>query len=99
VGAKAQFMMANFDRVIQGAANAANQAKMEVDSQLTLMVSCVGRKLVMKNRTEEELEAVTDTLGNSTYFGFYSNGEICPTSEGHSTLHNQTMTITTISEV
>ena len=99
VGAKAQFMMANFDRVIQGAANAANQAKMDVDSQLTLMVSCVGRKLVMKNRTEEELEAVTDTLGSSTYFGFYSNGEICPTSEGHSTLHNQTMTITTISEV
>jgi hypothetical protein len=53
----------------------------------------------MKNRTEEELEAVMDTLGNSTYFGFYSNGEICPTPEGHSTLHNQTMTITTLSEV
>jgi hypothetical protein len=99
IGAKAQFMMANFDRVIQGAANAANQAKLEMGSQLTLLVSCVGRKLVMKNRTEEELEAVTDTLGNSTYFGFYSNGEICPTTEGHSTLHNQTMTITTLSEV
>jgi hypothetical protein len=99
IGAKAQFMMANFDRVIQGAANAANQAKMDIAAQLTLMVSCVGRKLVMKNRTDEELEAVIDTLGNSTYFGFYSNGEICPTPEGHSTLHNQTMTITTLSEV
>ena len=66
---------------------------------LTLMVSCVGRKLVMQNRTEEEIEAVADTYNDeSTFCGFYSNGEICPTTDGVNSLHNQTMTITTFKE-
>lgn len=101
VGSKVQFMMANFDRVIESAANAASISRINENEypDLTLMVSCVGRKLVMQNRTEEEIEAVADTFNEeSTFCGFYSNGEICPSTDGVNSLHNQTMTITTFKE-
>jgi hypothetical protein len=101
VGSKVQFMMANFDRVIESASNAASKSRIHEDENpdLTLMVSCVGRKLVMQNRTEEEIEAVAETYNDeSTFCGFYSNGEICPTTDGVNSLHNQTMTITTLKE-
>lgn len=101
VGSKVQFMMANFDRVIDSASNAASKSQISENEypDLTLMVSCVGRKLVMQNRTEEEIEAVADTYNDeSTFCGFYSNGEICPTTDGVNSLHNQTMTITTFKE-
>ncbi len=101
VGSKVQFMMANFDRVIESASNAATKSQISETEypDLTLMVSCVGRKLVMQNRTEEEIEAVAETYNEeSTFCGFYSNGEICPTTDGVNSLHNQTMTITTFKE-
>ena len=101
VGSKVQFMMANFDRVIESASNAASKSQISENEypDLTLMVSCVGRKLVMQNRTEEEIEAVADTYNQeSTFCGFYSNGEICPSTDGINSLHNQTMTITTFKE-
>lgn len=100
-GARVQFMMANFDRIIQGAAEAAQSAiKENSENTLTIMVSCVGRKLIMQNRIDEEVEAVYETFGGKgTYCGYYSNGEICPTSDGFSALHNQTMTVTTLSEI
>jgi hypothetical protein len=101
VGSKVQFMMANFDRVIESASNAALKSQISEHEypDLTLMVSCVGRKLVMQNRTEEEIEAVADTYNQeSTFCGFYSNGEICPSTDGINSLHNQTMTITTFKE-
>ena len=67
---------------------------------MALLVSCVGRKLVLKQRTEEEVEAVRDILGPRTPIGgFYSYGEICPfTASARCQLHNQTMTVTTLSE-
>jgi len=101
VGSKVQFMMANFDRVIESASNAASKSQIKDNEypDLTIMVSCVGRKLVMQNRTEEEIEAVAETYNEeSTFCGFYSNGEICPTTDGVNSLHNQTMTITTFKE-
>ena len=103
-GASAQLMRANFDRLIDGAENAAENAltrhaQYEGDG-LALLISCVGRRLVLNQRVEEEIESVKDTLGeNWSYTGFYSYGEISPTQthEGCA-LHNQTMTITTIFE-
>jgi hypothetical protein len=64
------------------------------------MVSCVGRKIVLGNRIEEEIEVVKDVFGNNTILaGFYSYGEISPTLQNVACeLHNQTMTITVISE-
>jgi small ligand-binding sensory domain FIST len=65
------------------------------------MVSCVGRKIVLDQRIEEEVESVCQYFGNAaTYTGFYSNGEISPMlGSTQCSLHNQTMTITTYHEI
>lgn len=98
----AQLMKANFERLIEGASMAAASCCQMVDEKadLAILVSCVGRKMVLHNRTDEELEAVKDILGRETIIaGFYSYGEISPTAlSANSQLHNQTMTITTIKE-
>ena len=54
----------------------------------------------VKQRVEEEVEAVRDVLGASVALaGFYSYGEISPFTPGAKCeLHNQTMTITALSE-
>jgi hypothetical protein len=103
-GAYARFMKANFDRLIDGAAGAAKtsfQAMGSVSPDLGILISCVGRKLVLKQRVEEEVEGVRDVLGEHAILaGYYSYGEICPfTLGGKCELHNQTMTITTFSEI
>jgi hypothetical protein len=100
MGAQVQFMMANFDRLVDGAAKAAEQSN-DLSPELVLMVSCVGRKVVLDQRIEEEVESVCQYFGNNAaYTGFYSNGEISPQlGSTHCSLHNQTMTITTYHEV
>jgi hypothetical protein len=66
---------------------------------LAIAISCVGRRLVLRERTEEELEATLEVLPQgSQQIGFYSYGEISPYTSGYCDLHNQTMTLTTISE-
>ena len=99
-GATAQLMRANFDRLIDGAAGAADAAIEDFEPQLALLVSCVGRKWILKQRTEEEVEAVRNVVGaDCVMTGFYSYGELAPTSKGgicH--LHNETMAITTFAE-
>ncbi|MEL6558162.1 MAG: FIST N-terminal domain-containing protein [Bacteroidota bacterium] len=105
VGYNAQLMMANFDRLIDGATDAAKIAlntmiKEEKNQQLALLISCVGRKLVLGPKIEEEVETVNEIFGKQTkQLGFYSYGEISPHhTTGKCELHNQTMTITLISE-
>jgi hypothetical protein len=102
-GAYARLMKANFDRLIDGAIGAAKTSYEAIGPhtpELALLISCVGRKMVLKQRTEEEVEGVREILGNSTVLtGFYSYGEICPfTPDTKCELHNQTMTITVLSE-
>ena len=102
-GAYARFMKANFERLIDGACGAANRSREGLgasSTELAVLISCVGRKLVLKQRTEEEVEAVRDALGsNPKMTGFYSYGEISPFMTGvPCALHNQTMTVTTFSE-
>ena len=102
-GAYARLMKANFDRLIDGATGAAktsHQAISAANADLAILISCVGRKLLLKQRIEEEVEGVRDVLGNQTVLsGFYSYGEISPFTPGAKCeLHNQTMTITTFSE-
>ena len=100
VGNRAQLMQANFDRLIGGAEQAAQQARNgDFGPVLSIAISCVGRRLVLGDRTEEEVEATVEWLPpNSHQVGFYSYGEISPHSDGTCDLHNQTMTLTTISE-
>jgi hypothetical protein len=96
-------MKANFDRLIDGATGAASASQQALGSSATdlaLLISCVGRKVVLKQRIEEEVEAVREVLGGGAVLaGFYSYGEISPFTPGaRCELHNQTMTITTLSE-
>jgi hypothetical protein len=101
VGHRAQLMRANQDNLIDGAAEAAMMALGDADppNLLSIAISCVGRRLVLGERTEEELEAVLESLPPGTkQVGFYSYGEISPVRNGFCDLHNQTMTLTTISE-
>jgi hypothetical protein len=102
-GTYARLMKANFDRLIDGAMDAAKNSFNAVGSvspELAILISCVGRKLLLKQRTEEEVEGVKDILGADTLLtGFYSYGEIAPfTFRASSELHNQTMTVTTFRE-
>ncbi len=102
-GSYARFMKANFNRLIDGASGAAKTSLQAVGSnraELAILISCVGRKMVLKQRIDEEVEAVRDILGSEAVFtGFYSYGEFSPfTPDAKCELHNQTMTITTLSE-
>ncbi len=102
-GAYARLMKANFDRLIDraiGAARTSHVALGAASPDLAVLISCIGRKLLLKQRVEEEVEGVRDVLGNPTVLtGFYSYGEVAPFAMGAKCeLHNQTMTITTFSE-
>ena len=101
-GAKVRLMKANHDRLVDGAEGAAGLC---VDgagagAEFALLISCVGRKLVLGQRVEEEVEAVAAALGKGTTLtGFYSYGELAPRAMGAACeLHNQTMTVTTFRE-
>jgi hypothetical protein len=99
-----RLMKANFERLVDGAGGAASmthQSLKGTNPVLAILISCIGRKLVLKQRIEEETERVQEVLGKTTVMtGFYSYGEICPVTptEKQCDLHNQTMTITTFSE-
>jgi hypothetical protein len=101
-GYVARLMRANFDHLITGANNAALKAaekQKKASPLLAIAISCIGRRLLLGEYTEEEIEATLDSFPKHTrQVGFYSYGEISPFSTGHCDLHNQTMTITTISE-
>ena len=102
-GHRARLMKTNVSGLVTGAAAAAATSVAGATTgspDLAILISCVGRKLVMKQRTEDELEAVRAALGaHTTLTGFYSYGEIAPFgADAPCQLHNQTMTVTTISE-
>ncbi|HIB38129.1 FIST N-terminal domain-containing protein [Mesonia sp.] len=101
-GSKVQLMMASVDAIVGGAGDAAIQAMQGrvKKPEIALLISCIGRKLVMAQRTEEEVEEVLQIIGCDTKTtGFYSYGEIAPfQTQENAQLHNQTMTLTLISE-
>jgi len=96
-------MFATIDDLIQDTHQAAKNSMLRLGAfppQLSILVSCNGRRYVLKQRTEEEVEAVKEALGDQAALtGFYSYGEIAPAeSGGRSQLHNETMTITSFAE-
>lgn len=102
-GQLARLMRANLDRLIDGAAGAAAatlSGLRGVPPQTALLISCVGRKMILKQRVEEEVEAVRQFLGpEPALTGFYSYGEIAPSlPHARCELHNQTMTVTALAE-
>lgn len=102
-GGYLRLMSASTDALVDGAeaaAMAAQKVQKNTARGLALLVSCVGRKLVMGGRVDEEIEAVGQVFGEHTVLtGFYSNGEISPyVGAPECKLHNQTMTITCIGD-
>ena len=103
-GSIARLMRHNMDKLIDGAEEAAqisiNRLEDMKEPDLAILVSCVGRKIVMGQNIEEEVEVIRELVGNNTAItGFYSYGEIAPFQYmSRCELHNQTMTITTFSE-
>ncbi|MEZ4364546.1 MAG: FIST N-terminal domain-containing protein [Kofleriaceae bacterium] len=99
-GAVVQLMRGSMARLVAGASEAAGKAKVSSATTLAVLVSCIGRKLLMGQRVSDEVEAVASALGPSAVtLGFYSYGEFSPHSAtGLCELHNQTMTITTFYE-
>lgn len=102
-GSVVRLMKANLDHLVDAAFDAV-ESSVNDDSfsgdQLSILISCVGRKIIFGNRIDEEIEAARETLGDDAMItGFYSYGEISPFQPLHScSLHNQTMTVTTIAE-
>jgi hypothetical protein len=104
IGSKVRFMRANFDKIIDAASVAAENSLTQfniVEPQLAVLISCVGRKIILGKRVDEEVEAVADIFTNKTAIvGFYSYGEISPLNiNTKCELHNQTMTVTTFKEI
>jgi hypothetical protein len=99
---KVQLMMTNVDSIVNAAEIGAEKALefRENKPDLAILVSCIGRKLVLDQRVEEEIEEVIEVIGKeATVCGFYSYGEIAPfNDEINCQLHNQTIAITLISE-
>ncbi len=100
-----QLMRGNFDRLAAGAAEAGRQARVRLGGategdEVAVLVSCIGRRLLMGQRTSDEVEAAGVELGAAMpRLGFYSYGEISPhATSGVCELHNQTMTVTTLAE-
>lgn len=102
LNSKAQLMMASVDGIVAGAHEAANLAmkNRKKKPQVVIVISCSGRKSVMNQRVEEEIEEISHVFGeNVPVTGFYSAGELAPFyGETSCELHNQTMTLTLISE-
>jgi hypothetical protein len=76
----ARLMKANFDRLVDGAIGAARTChRGQHAPDLAILISCVGRKLILKQRVEDEVDGVREVFGNATSLaGFYSYGEISP---------------------
>jgi hypothetical protein len=95
-------MHSNVDHLVDGAHAAARATvgMMDASPELAILVSCVGRKLVMKQRIEEEVEVVREVTGEKTALtGFYSYGEVAPfVGGGLPEFHNQSMTVTAFLE-
>jgi hypothetical protein len=102
-GSFVRLMHANFDRLVDGACAAAraSQQMLGVPGELAILISCIGRKMLLKQRVEEEVEGVIEALDPGTHTtGFYAYGELSPNAPGAPCiLQNQTMTITLFAEV
>ncbi|MDD2267815.1 FIST N-terminal domain-containing protein [Sulfuricurvum sp.] len=95
-----RLLKTNMDLLIEHAGLAAQASKLDQDQEfLVIAVSCVGRRLVLGQLCEEEIEIIRETLGEKAVItGFYSYGELSELGASRCTLHNQTMTLVSIYE-
>jgi len=97
----ARLMKTNIDSLLESTQERISLLKNQhkKNKGLCLVVSCVGRRLVLDQISEEELELLAAELGSGfNISGFYSYGEFASSKLQGCQLHNQTSTITLISE-
>lgn len=100
-GATARLMRCTIERLVDGAQDAYEAlATPDPGPACALAISCVGRRLAMGQRTDEELDGVTALGDDVAQIGFYSYGELSPARAGAGgcALHNQTLTLTVLRE-
>lgn len=101
-GANVRMMRANAESLIEGASQAASVCQQGEASQpeVIILISCVGRRLLLRQLADDEIDQVVEVLGKQAQVcGYYSYGEIAPFELGNcAELHNQTMTVTALSE-
>lgn len=102
-GYSTQLMYGSFDNLLDGAEIASRSLADRLPPKtpvFALTISCSGRKLVMGDDADQELETTLENLpAGSQQLGFYSYGELAPTALGGSCcLHNETMTLTVMYE-
>lgn len=98
-GSTVRLMRGTIDNLVNAATMAGAAARLDAGPGLALMVNCVGRRMLLKQFAEEEIETVADILGPDVALtGFYSYGEIAPCSDAVCCMHNQTMTLTVLHE-
>lgn len=101
-GSTVRFMRSNADKLTEAASEAAKKSRLFNDAKpaFSLVVSCVGRRIALGYRAEEEVEAINEELGTGTVItGFYSYGEIAPFDDmSGCELHNQTISVTSFYE-
>jgi hypothetical protein len=96
-----KLMKANIDSIITAAEDASFELSKtnKEKNGLMILISCIGRKLVLKQMVQEEVESVTTYFNDDFNFtGFYSYGELSSNESNLCSLHNQTMTLTLITE-
>lgn len=103
-GYSAQLMWGKMDAIVEAAGKAARKVSNitvpENKELCSIVISCIGRKLLMGQRVIQEMDTVSKVLGpKNRRIGFYSYGEIAPHCfSDKCELHNETMAITTFIE-
>ncbi len=101
-GWMAQLMHAEPLDLISAAAEAAEGRNMDAlaDAQVAILVSCIGRRLILGTQSGGEVMSLKNALGGSPAIsGFYSYGEFAtPTKHQKPRLFNQSITVFGISE-
>lgn len=101
-GSIVQVMYSNLLMLINGAKKAYTDCIYQHNhdqESLVIAISCVGRRMVMGQKTEDEIEAIKDLMpSKASLAGYYSNGEFAPTQNSNCELHNQTMTLAILQE-
>lgn len=102
-GATIRLMRTNTDQVISMAGEAAGSATQKNNNkpELALIFNCIGRKLILDSRANDELKSIRNYLPeHTTTAGLYSYGEFSRLAQFSSTcaLHNQTVVVTLLNE-
>jgi len=96
-------MHSNADDILDGVDEAVERLRSKMilpkSNALCICISCMGRKVVMGERTAEEPRLVKEKLGSKiSHAGFYAFGEISTTTSGSPYVHNHTITLVMIRE-